>query len=66
MFLDFIALLLLIGTLYLVFRLGREMEEMQRQIDEIKRATMQQEELDRKIDVMKSKIDELHTEIVEM
>ena len=64
--LDFIALLLLIGTLYLVFRLGREMEEMQRQIDEIKRATMQREELDRKIDVMKSKIDELHTEIVEM
>ena len=63
--LDFIAILILIGTLYLVFRLGREMEEMQRQIDEIKRVALKQEEIDRKIDVIKTKINELHTEIVE-
>ena len=43
--LDFIAVLLLIGTLYLVFRLSREIEELQHQIDEIKRAAIKQEEI---------------------
>ena len=64
--LDFIAVLLLIGTLYLVFRLSREIEELQHQIDEIKRAAIQQEEINQKLDVMKTKVDSLYTEIVEI
>ena len=62
--LDFLAILLIGGALYLIRRLSLEVEELQRNIDEIKRSTSGQDNNEQVLNELKTKIDELHIEII--